>query len=88
MDVGPKHRQPESDVSCRQDGELMAALISCRSSRWHRRPVALRSTDQVAGFTSSMKKGIRRGVMATQLTDIFERSRDSFQQRRSVSRSQ
>ena len=46
------------------------------------------STDQVAGFTSSMKKGIGRGVMAKQLTEIFERSRASFQQRRSVSRSQ
>lgn len=46
------------------------------------------STDQVGGFTSSMKKGIGRGVMAKQLTDIFERSRDSFQQRRSVPRSQ
>ena len=45
MDVGPKNGQFESDVSCRQDGELMAALI-------------------------------------------FERSRDSFQQRRSVPRSQ
>lgn len=37
------------------------------------------STDQVGGFTSPMKKGIGRGVMAKQLTDIFERSRDSFQ---------
>ena len=46
------------------------------------------STDQVAGFASSMKKGIGRSVMAKQLTDIFERSRDSFQQRRSVPRSQ
>lgn len=45
------------------------------------------STDQVAGFGSSVKKGIGRNVMAKQLTDIFERSRDSFQQRRSVSRS-
>ena len=25
MDVGPKDGQPGSDVSCRQDGELMAA---------------------------------------------------------------
>jgi len=33
------------------------------------------STDQVAGFTSSMKKGIGRSVMAKPLTDIFERSR-------------
>ena len=46
------------------------------------------STDQVAGFPSSMKKGIGRSVMAKQLTDIFERSRDSFPQRRSVPRSQ
>lgn len=46
------------------------------------------STDQVAGFASSMKKGIGRSVMAKQLTDIFERSRDSFRQSRSVSRSQ
>jgi hypothetical protein len=45
MDVGLKNAQPEADVSCRQDGGLMAAFI-------------------------------------------FERSRDSFQQRRSVSRSQ
>ena len=44
------------------------------------------STDQVAGFASSMKKGIGRSVMAKQLTDIFQRSRDSFQQRRSVPR--
>lgn len=36
------------------------------------------STDQVAGFGSSMKKGIGRSVMAKQLTNIFERSRDSF----------
>ena len=42
MDVGLKNGQPESDVSCRQDGELVAALV-------------------------------------------FEPSRDSFQQRRSVS---
>ena len=38
------------------------------------------STDQVAGFASSMKKGIGRSVMAKQLTAIFERSRDSFKQ--------
>jgi hypothetical protein len=37
------------------------------------------STDQVAGFGSSARKGIGRSVMAKQLTDIFERSRDSFQ---------
>jgi len=37
------------------------------------------STDQVAGFGSSVKKGIGRGVMAKQLTGIFERSRGSFQ---------
>jgi len=37
------------------------------------------STDQVAGFGSSVKKGIGRGVMAKQLTEIFERSRASFQ---------
>ena len=37
------------------------------------------STDQVAGFGSSVKKGIGRSVMAKQLTDIFERSRDSFE---------
>jgi len=37
------------------------------------------STDQVAGFGSSIKKGIGRGVMAKQLTGIFERSRASFQ---------
>lgn len=37
------------------------------------------STDQVAGFGSSVKKGIGRSVMAKQLTDIFERSRGSFQ---------
>ncbi len=34
MDVGPKDGQPESDLSRKQDGELMAASISCRSSRW------------------------------------------------------
>ena len=39
------------------------------------------STDQVAGFGSSVKKGIGRGVMAKQLTGIFERSRDSFQRK-------
>jgi hypothetical protein len=37
------------------------------------------STDQVAGFGSSIKKGIGRGVMAKQLTAIFESSRASFQ---------
>ena len=36
------------------------------------------STEQVAGFGSSIKKGIGRGVMAKQMTEIFERSRDSF----------
>jgi len=36
------------------------------------------STEQVAGFGSSVKKGIGRSVMAKQLTDIFERSRASF----------
>jgi len=36
------------------------------------------STDQVAGFGSSMKKKIGRTVMAKQLTDVFERSRASF----------
>ena len=36
------------------------------------------STDQVAGFGSSVKKGIGRGVMAKQLTEIFESSRGSF----------
>ncbi len=46
------------------------------------------STDQIAGFASSMKKGVGRSVMAKQLTDIFERSRDSFPQRRSVPPSQ
>jgi hypothetical protein len=39
------------------------------------------STDQVAGFGASVKKGIGRNVMAKQLTNIFERSRDSFQRR-------
>lgn len=39
------------------------------------------STDQVAGFGSSVKKGIGRNVMAKQLTDIFERTRDSFQRK-------
>jgi len=38
------------------------------------------STDQVAGFGSSVKKGIGRGVMAKQLKEIFKRSRASFQQ--------
>ena len=38
------------------------------------------STDQVAGFGSSFKKGIGRGVMAKQLMEIFKRSRASFQQ--------
>jgi hypothetical protein len=37
------------------------------------------STDQVAGFGSSMKKGIGRGVMAKQMMAIFERSRAAFQ---------
>jgi hypothetical protein len=37
------------------------------------------STDQVTGFGGSVKKGIGRGVMAKQLTDIFRRSRASFQ---------
>ena len=37
------------------------------------------STEQVAGFGSSIKKGIGRSVMAKQLTDIFERTRVSFQ---------
>src|SRR5262245_39452590 len=37
------------------------------------------STDQVAGFGSSVKKGIGRSVMAKQITQIFERSRESFQ---------
>ena len=40
------------------------------------------STDQVAGFGSSVKKSIGRNVMAKQLTDIFERSRDSFERNR------
>ena len=39
------------------------------------------STDQLAGFGTGVKKGIGRGVMAKQLTAIFERSRDSFQRR-------
>lgn len=38
------------------------------------------STDQVAGFGSSMKKGIGRSVMAKQLTNIFERTRDAFKE--------
>lgn len=36
------------------------------------------STDQVGGFGSSVKKGIGRDVMAKQMTEIFERSRNSF----------
>jgi hypothetical protein len=36
------------------------------------------STDQVAGFGSSVKKKIGRTVMATQLTGVFQRSRASF----------
>lgn len=36
------------------------------------------STDQVASFGSSVKKGIGRGMMADHLTAIFQRSRDSF----------
>jgi hypothetical protein len=36
------------------------------------------STDQIAGFGSSVKKKIGRTVMAKQLTDVFERSRASF----------
>jgi hypothetical protein len=36
------------------------------------------STDQVAGFGSSAKKGIGRGMLADHLTAIFERSRASF----------
>jgi len=39
------------------------------------------STDQVAGFGSSVKKGIGRSVMAKQLTGIFTRSRDTFARR-------
>lgn len=37
------------------------------------------STDQVAGFGSSVKKGIGRSVMAKQMLAIFERSRAAFQ---------
>lgn len=37
------------------------------------------STDQLTGFGSSAKKSNGRGVMAEQLTQIFERSRSSFQ---------
>ena len=37
------------------------------------------STDQVGGFASSLKRGIGRGVMAKQLTTIFQRSRASFE---------
>jgi len=36
------------------------------------------STDQVAGFGSSMKRNLGRSVMARQLTEIFERSRRSL----------
>ena len=47
------------------------------------------SSDQVAGLKkSSMKKGIGRSVMAKEGTELFERSRDSFQRRRSVPGSQ
>lgn len=42
------------------------------------------STDQVAGFGSSMKRSIGRSVMAKQLTQIFERSRASFPQNMSA----
>jgi hypothetical protein len=37
------------------------------------------STDQVAGFGSTMKRSIGRSVMAKQLTEIFQRSRASFE---------
>ncbi len=37
------------------------------------------STDQVGGFGSSLKRGIGRGVMAKQLTTIFQRTRASFE---------
>ena len=37
------------------------------------------STDQVAGLGSSMKRTIGRSVMAKQLTEIFQRSRASFE---------
>ena len=42
------------------------------------------STDQVAGFGSSMKRTIGRSVMAKQLTEIFQRSRASFEQNMSA----
>jgi hypothetical protein len=37
------------------------------------------STDQVSGFGSSLKRTIGRSVMAKRLTEIFERSRASFE---------
>jgi len=37
-------------------------------------------TDQVAGFGSSVKRTLGRSVMAKQLTEIFQRSRASFEQ--------
>ncbi len=37
------------------------------------------STDQVGGFGSSLKRSIGRGVMAKQLTAIFQRTRASFE---------
>jgi hypothetical protein len=37
------------------------------------------STDRVAGFGSSVKKGVGRGVMAKQLMEIFKRSRAASQ---------
>jgi hypothetical protein len=37
------------------------------------------STDQVAGLGSSMKRTVGRSVMAKQLTQIFQRSRASFE---------
>jgi hypothetical protein len=37
------------------------------------------STDQVAGFGSSLKKGIGRGVMAKQLMGICDRARTASQ---------
>jgi len=42
------------------------------------------STDQIGGFGSAMKRGIGRGVMAKQLTEIFQRSRASYQQNMSA----
>ena len=42
------------------------------------------STDQVAGFASSVKRSIGRSVMAKQLTEIFERSRASYPQNMSA----